>query len=285
MRNVNSTTMMKVRRSLMVILLLATACSSQVETPRAANPNRFIYVTSENLSEQCYRDLGPINVTEPFAEATVDQGDSTMEKRLRTLAMQQYPRDVDAVVGVHSNDNEAGTAVTVTGEAVEVEDHTTPACVLRGMPPLVDSAARTAAGGILGAVAGGLVTGTPQGAEGAGYFGAAGTATLELAAHRQKEMQHDQAVHDELADQRQTIARLQDERAQLNECKEEEIPLDKCGGGTQPASNPAAAPDNSDEPDWNASRFDLEKQSQMQQDYIAKLRVQIGDIKQEMQVK
>ncbi len=283
MGNVKSMTA-QARRSLIAILLLAAACASQVEPPRAANPNRYIYVTSENLSEQCYRDLGPINVTEPFARATVDQGDSTMENRLRALAMQQYPRDADAVIGVHADDNDAGTAVTVTGEAVEVEDHTTPACVLRGMPPLVDSAARTAAGGMLGAVAGGLVTGTTQGAEGAGYFGAAGAATLEFAAHRQKEMQHDQAVRDDLVEQRQTIARLQDERAQLNECKEEETPLDQCGGA-QPASNHAAAPDNSDEPDWNVTRFDLEKQSQMQQDYIAKLRVQIGDIKQEMPAK
>ena len=284
MRNVNST-MMQVRRSLIAIVLLTAGCASRTEPPRAVNPNRYIYVTGENLSEQCYRDLGPVNLTEPFAQATVDQGDSTMENQLRALAMRQYPRDVDAVIGVHSNDNDAGTAVTVTGEAIEVEDHTTPACVLRGMPPIVDSAARTAAGGMLGAVAGGLITGTPQGAEGGGYFGAAGAATLEVAAHRQREMEHDQAVHDDLAQQRQTIARLQDERARLNECKEEEIPLDQCGSGAQPAANHAAPPDNSDEPDWNASRFDLEKQSQMQQDYIAKLRAQIGDIKQDMQIR
>lgn len=277
--------MVQARRSLMALLLLAAACSSQVETPRAANPNRYIYVTGENLSEQCYRDLGPINVTEPFAQATVDQGDSTMENRLRALAMKQYPRDADAVIGVHADDNEAGTAVTVTGEAIEVEDHTTPACVLRGMPPVIDSAARTAAGGILGTAVGGLVTGTPQGAEGAGFFGAAGAATLEVAAHRQREMEHDQAVHDDLVEQRQTIARLQDERARLNQCQEEETPLDQCGAGAQAAANHAAAPDTSDEPDWNASRFDLEKQSQMQQDYIAKLRAQIGDIKQDMQPK
>lgn len=269
----------------MAILVLAAACSSQVAPPRAANPNRYIYVTGENLSEQCYRDLGPISLTEPFAQATVDQGDSTMESRLRALALKQYPREADAVIGVHADDNEAGTAVTVSGEAVEVEDHTTPACVLRGMPPIVDSAARTAAGGMLGAVAGGLVTGTPQGAEGAGYFGAAGAATLEIAAHRQNELQHDQAVRDDLVNQRETIARLQDERARLNQCKEEETPLEQCDGGARPTSNQATAPKNADEPDWNATRFDLEKQSQMQQDYIAKLRVQIGDIKQEMQAK
>ena len=72
--------MMQVRHSLLAMVLLTAACSTQAPPPqRAANPNRYIYVTSENLAEQCYRDLGPINLTEPFAQATVESGDTTME--------------------------------------------------------------------------------------------------------------------------------------------------------------------------------------------------------------
>ena len=73
--------------SLFAIFLLAAACSARVEALRVANPNRYIYVTSENLSEQCYRDLGPIQLTEPFAQATVEARDSTLADRLRALAL------------------------------------------------------------------------------------------------------------------------------------------------------------------------------------------------------
>ncbi|MGD0290311.1 MAG: hypothetical protein ABSC63_11745 [Candidatus Binataceae bacterium] len=208
-----------------------------------------------------------------------------MANRLRALASKEYPRDADAVIGVNESDNDAGTATTVSGEAVEVVNHATVACVLRAMPPVVDAVARTAAGGMLGTLVGGLGTGTPQGAESGGYLGAAAAGTAALMTHRQNEMQQDQKVRDALVEQRQTITSLQDARARLHECMEEELPLARCDRGVEPASNQGATVDKSDEPDWNASRFDLEKQSQMQQDYIAKLRGQIDDLKQQMQSK
>jgi len=274
--------MVDVRHSLLAMLLLVAACSSLAEPQRAVNPNRYIYVTSENVSEQCYRDLGPINVTEPFARATVEAGDSTMANRLRTLALQEYPRDADAVIGVQANDNEAGTAVTVSGEAVEMLDHATVACALRDMPPVIDGMAQTAAGGMLGTLIGGLGRGTPQAAEGGGYMGAAAAGSFAAIKHQQAEEQQDQDARDALVQQRQTIASLQSERARLNECKEQEISLGQCDS-VPPTSNQAATPDKSDEPDWNASRFDIQKQIQMQQDYITKLHGQIGDIKQQIQ--
>jgi hypothetical protein len=274
--------MVHVRHSLIAIILVTAACSSQTEPPRADNPNRYIYVTAENLSEQCYRDLGPINLTEPFAQATVDEGDSTMANRLRALALQDYPRDADAVIGVHSDNNDAGTAVIVSGEVVEVEDHPTVACALRDMPPVVDGVAQTAAGGIAGTIVGGLASGTSQGAQGGGAFGAVSAGSYEAIKHQQNEEQQDWALHDTLAQQHQTIVSLQEERARLNECKEEEISLAQCGG-MQPVSNHTATPDTSDEPDWNATQFDLERQSQMQQSYIQKLDSQVDDLKQQMQ--
>lgn len=273
--------MVHMRHSLLLIFLFAAACSSQAETPRVTNPNRYIYVTGENPSEQCYRDLGPIKLTEPFAQATVEAGDSTMASRLRALALKQYPRDADAVIGVHTDDNDAGTEITVSGEAIQVEDHATAACALRDMPPLIDAAAQTAAGGMMGTLVGGLGTGTPQGAEGGGFYGAAVAGSYAAIAHQRNEQQQDQDVHDALVQQWHTIASLQQERARLNECREEEIPLAQCGGA-QTASNQALKPDKSDEPNWNASRFDLEKQLQMQHDYIKELQGQVGDLKQQM---
>ncbi len=270
------------RHSLLGILILATACASQAEAPRAANPNRYIYVTGENLSEQCYRDLGPISLTEPFAQATVETGDSTMADRLRALALQQYPRDADAVIGVNVNDNDAGTATTVSGEVVEVEDHTTPACVVRDMPPVVDGVARTAAGGMLGTLAGGLISGSPQTAAAGGYIGAATAGSIAIINSRQQAQERADETQDTLAQQQQTIVSLQNERAQLNECKEAETPLAQCGT-VQDTANHTATPDSSDEPNWNSSQFDLEKQIEIQQDYIAKLQAQIGNLKHEMQ--
>jgi hypothetical protein len=269
------------RYILIGVLMLATACSSQAEAPRAANPNRYIYVTGETLSEQCYRDLGPINVTEPFAQATVDAGDSTMADRLRALALQKYPANADAVVGVNVSDNDAGTATTVSGEVVEVQDRTTPACVVRNMPPVVDGIAQSAAGGMLGTLAGGLVTGSPQTAERAGFLGAATAGSIALIKNREQTQERIENTKDTLVQQQQTIVALQNERALLNECKEEETPLAQCGS-VQATANHSPA-DSSDQPDWNSSQFDLEKQIEIQQDYIAKLQAQVGNLKHDMQ--
>jgi hypothetical protein len=268
--------------SLFAIFLLAAACSSQVETSRVANPNRYVYVTSENLSEQCYRDLGPINLTEPFAQATVEAGDSTLADRLRALALKEYPQDGDAVIGVSVNNNDAGTATTVSGEVVAVEDHTTAACMLRDMPPVLDGAAQTAAGGMLGTLVGGLVAGTPQAAEGGGYLGATTAGSIATITHHENQQQQIEYTHDTLVQQQRTIVSLQQERARMNECREEETPLTQCRSA-QPNLNTTATADTPDAPNLSSSQFDLEKQIQMQQDYIVKLNAQIGDIKQEMQ--
>jgi hypothetical protein len=99
--------------------------------------------------------------------------------------------------------------------------------------------------------------------------------------NRQNTEQKDQDLRDALVQQKQQILALQDERARLNECVQEETPLAQCETISS-ATDKASAPDKSDEPDWNASQYDLEKQIQMQQDYIAKLQDQIGDIKTQM---
>ncbi len=273
-----------VRRSLLAIVFLAAACSSQAPPPpRAANPNRYIYVTAQSLSEQCYRDLGPVAVTESFAQATIDSGDSTMANRLRALALERYPRNADAVIHVKSTNNDAGTMTTVSGEAVEVENHTTAECVVRGMPPVVDGMAQVAAGGMVGTLVGGITTGSAQTAAGGGALGATVTGSVLAIRHHEKVKEQAKATHDQLIRQQQTIASLQNERARLNQCEQQETPLAQCPATVQATSSQRAATDKSDELDWNASQFDLEKQAQMQQDYIAKLRTEVGDLKLKMQ--
>lgn len=256
------------------------ACTPHAETQRAANPNRYIYVTDQSLNEQCYRDLGQVSVTEPYAQATVESADTTLANRLRASALKQYPQDADAIIDVHADENDAGTDVTVKGEAVEALDHTTVVCAIRQAPPAVDTAADAAAGGMMGALVAGLISGQPEGAEGGGWLGAAAAGSYSAMTKRQQALDKDQDLRDALAQQKVQIVALQQERAQLNECKEEEIPLAQCSGGASSAAKPAA--DTSDEPDWNASQFDLEKQVEMQQDYIAKLQDQVGDIKTQL---
>jgi predicted lipid-binding transport protein (Tim44 family) len=134
---------------------------------------------------------------------------------------------------------------------------------------------------MLGTLAGGLVTGSPQTAATGGYLGAATAGSIALIKNREQAQERTENTQDALAQQQQTIVSLQNERAQLNECKEEETPLAQCGSVQATATH--AAPDTSDEPDWNSSQFDLEKQIEIQQDYIAKLQAQIGDLKHEMQ--
>jgi hypothetical protein len=273
--------MMRTRHGLLTICLIAAACSPQAQTHRAANPNRYIYVTNEPLAEQCYRELGPITVTEPYAQATVESADTTLANRLRASALKQYPQDADAVINLHADDNDAGTAVTFKGDAVEVLDHTTVLCAIRETPPAVDTAADAAAGGMMGALVGGLVSGQPQGAEGGGWLGASAAGSYSAIRKRQKALDKDQDLRDALDQQKQQIAALQDERARLNECVQQETPLAQCGSA-QNVADKAPASDKSDQPEWNASQFDLEKQVQMQQDYIAKLEDQIGDLKTQM---
>jgi hypothetical protein len=267
---------------LLAVCLIAAACAPQAETKRAANPNRYIYVTNENLDEQCYRELGPISLTEPYAQATMESGDATLANRLRAEAMKQYPEDADAVINLHAEDNDAGTAVTITGDAVQIVDHTTVVCAIREAPPTADTAAKAAAGGLLGTLTAGLISGSPQGAEGGGWLGAASVGSYEIMTNRQNAEQKDQDLHDALAQQKQQIVALQDERARLNECVQEETPLPQCESAST-ATDKAPVPDKSDEPDWSASQFDLEKQIQMQQDYIAKLQDQVWTLKHQMQ--
>jgi hypothetical protein len=127
------------RFALVMIGVVAPACATQHSPRQAPNPNRYIYVTAESLPGQCYRDLGTIQFDEPFANATIDADGSEMAKKIRALAVAKYPNDVDAIISLRSEQNEVGTTVTVAGEAAEIEDHTTVACTLRGMPGVLDA--------------------------------------------------------------------------------------------------------------------------------------------------
>ena len=274
-------TLCLIRFALMIVGIATTGCGVQESARRIPNPNRYIYVTAENLPGQCYRDLGPIEFDEPFAAATIDADGSNTAKHIRALAAAKYPGDVDAIINLHPEDNDAGTTVKVTGEAVEIENHTTVACALREAPPLLDSSAAAAAVGIGGTVAGGLLSGSPTGAMNTGGVSALAAGAGELMAHRANNELQRQQVMKQLVDQQREIRELQSERAHLKLCEDEERPLSDCD--FKQRSNANAQSIVATPTDYqNLSLFELQKHAAEQRDYIAGLKQQISDMEWEM---
>lgn len=268
--------------------LTVSACSTQraseaPQTPARA-PNRFIYVSAQEIPGQCYHDLGGVTFTEPFSSAAMDGDDVGMATKLRALAMEKYPDEADAVIDVRTQENDVGTIVTVTGEVVELQQGHTVECAMRKAPGVLDRAAAVAAGGLLGTVAGGLI----PGAGSTGMIGgaAAGAATVGtyMAVKQHLETKHEQEqLKSQLAAQQTEIARLLMKRSSLQKCADDEIPLANCK-----VSDTVAVAGDSDKsagaPSYETEQpqFDLQKQIQEQQGYIRKLKDQVFELKQQL---
>lgn len=282
LRSVVSATMIVVLSA-----LILSGCAGQPASPpaQAARPaNRYIYVTAQSLPGECYTELGGVTVNQSFAEATVDPDQTETAKRMRVAALRDYPDDVDAVINVQSRQNDAGTAVTVTGEAVRLEEHPTVQCVLRGSEGVMDNAALIGAGGVAGATVGGLVGGSSA-ATSAGVAGAAAMGAHEVAEHQAAQEQQQQDFEKTLGEQRREITQLLKERARLRKCQEDEVPLKACLA--EPPSPDRTSQDESaagpaDVDTVSASPFDIQKHLQEQQDYIKQLTDQIAQIKWQM---
>lgn len=244
------------------------------------SPDRFIYVTSQNVPGECYRDLGTVKFDEPFADATVDEDNTASAQRLRAEALKSYPNDADAVINVHKEQNDAGTAVTVIGEAVELQNHETVTCAMRGVPAVLDHSAALAAGGIAGAALLGSASSSVQGAETGAALGATGVAKYQLS-DAQREVQVQQAdIKRQLDDQQRQINQLLAERSRLHECQQEEVALSDCKLD-ETSTNQGDSPKSNDRA-WNGSVYELEKQIQEQQVYIGQLKDQVSDLRREM---
>ena len=273
---------------LMLVLAIACGCATQSPPPvpqQAARPaNRYIYVTTRNLPDECYTDLGTVTVNRSFAEAAVDPDSSEAAKQLRAAALNKYPADVDAVINVQSTQNDVGTMVTVSGDAVRLEDSHTVKCAMRDAEKVMDTSAEAAAGGIGGADAGGLVGGE-NGAVSAGLAGFAAMGAYQVLQHEELKAQQKNELRNTLDDQRHEIAQLLKERSHLRQCLNEEVPLAACEASAQTADQSADDESNSDHKDKesvNATTFQIQKQIQEQQDYIKQLQGQIAQIKWNM---
>jgi hypothetical protein len=272
---------------LILALAIASGCAATSPAPQPQPPrpaNRYIYISSQSLPGECYTDLGTVKLARPFGEAAVDPDNSGMQKELRAAALSKYPADVDAVINVQSQQNDAGTDVIVTGEAVRLEDRTTVRCALRGAESALDQSAKVGAGGVAGTTMGGL-TGGAGGAASVGVAGAAMMGAYEVIQHEQLKQQQAAELKKSLDDQRREISQLLKERSRLQECRNDDVPLSACMASTQSAGQSSPDQSVSEGGDRNAvgaSPFEIKRQIQEQQDYIKQLKGQIAEMKWQM---
>ncbi len=233
---------MAVRFAAMAAIVLAAGCASKQPVPAvaqgaggraaAARGDHHVYVTSGRLPETCYHDLGEVGFKEPYFESVIDADDSKTYARLRDLARQQYGGDVDAVVDVAKHQNEVGTEVDVSGEAVQLQHGETAECAVRAAPAALDSMGAVAAGGMTGTLAGGLLSGqnSATGAMMGGYFGAATEAGILAVKHHQQRQAFQADLTKQIASQAAEIASLKSELSELiqHQCDREELTAEQC---------------------------------------------------------
>jgi hypothetical protein len=272
----------------MAAALTVSACSTKSgsETPQAPAraPNRFIYVSAQEIPGQCYHDLGSVSFTEPFSSAAMDGEGVGMATKLRALAIEKYPDEADAVINVQTQENDVGTIVTVTGEVVELQQGQTVECAMRKAPGVLNRTAAVAAGGLLGAAAGGLIPGA--GSAGMMVGAGAGMATvgtyIGVKQHLETKREQEQ-LKSQLAAQQTEIAHLLVKRSSLQKCADDEVPLANCK-----VSDTVAVAGDSDKsaggPSYETEQpqFELQKQIQEQQGYIRKLKDQVFDLERQL---
>jgi Skp family chaperone for outer membrane proteins len=197
--------------------------------------------------------------------------------------MEKYPDEADAVINVQTEQNSIGTIVTVTGEVVELRQGHTVECAMRKAPGVMNTAAAIAAGGLLGAVAGGLITGGTTGMMGGGAVGAGSVGTY-MAVKEHLKTQREQAQLKSLLDTQQTeIAHLLAKRSSLRKCAADEIPYANCKiDDTIAAASDSAKPADAPSYETEQQQFELQKQIQEQRAYIQKLRDQVFELQQQL---
>jgi hypothetical protein len=264
---------------------VAFACATQPTSapkPQSRSKDRVIYVAAQDLPSECYHKLGAVTVEEPYADASIDPDNSGAAKQLSTLALNKYPNDVDAVINVRSVQNDAGTSVTVIGDAIELEDRPTVECALRKMPGAIDTAAQMSAGAMAGTAIAGSLSGEVSDAEAGALIGGGVAGKYLLTKKQQEERFQQTQIINGLQQQRRDIKRLLAARSRLRECEEQELSLADCNLEKTAAAATASANNGVEPNDWKASQFQLQKQIQEQQDYINQLRQQVIDIRQRL---
>ena len=76
-----------------------------------------IFVSNSDISYP-HRVLGKLEYTEPFSPDAIDT--EKINNKLRSMAIERFGDEVDAIQDAHSDINDDGTKVTATGEALRI---------------------------------------------------------------------------------------------------------------------------------------------------------------------
>jgi len=115
-------------------LLASVAGCAAVEAQRKASEEKqqvfvqrvdiaHIWVTNGDAPPgKPYSVLGDLNYTEPFSPDAIDE--DKVRNKLKKMAYEKYPDDIDAIIKEHTDVNDAGTQVTVSAVAIKYDSST-----------------------------------------------------------------------------------------------------------------------------------------------------------------
>jgi hypothetical protein len=119
--------------SKLVVLLLTvsiSACAAVQAERQAQEAKKQEFVQRVDISHiwitegdappgKPYQVLGDISYSEPFSPDAIDA--HKMNQRLKDMAYQKYPEDIDALIKVKSDVSSDGSQVTVSAQAIKYE--------------------------------------------------------------------------------------------------------------------------------------------------------------------
>ena len=110
---------------LMAVVAVAGCASIDAQQKKEAELNAAeismnrtqIFVSNSDISYP-HRVLGKLEYTEPFTPDAIDT--EKINNKLRSMAIERFGDEVDAIQDAHSDINDDGTKVTATGEALRI---------------------------------------------------------------------------------------------------------------------------------------------------------------------
>jgi cytochrome c556 len=97
----------------------AEQAKQQAVVKRMDTAHVFVTTGEIDKTSKPYTVLGELKYTEPFSADAIDA--AKMKERLKQMANQKYPDQVDAVISAKSDVNDQGTQVTVSAQAIKFE--------------------------------------------------------------------------------------------------------------------------------------------------------------------
>lgn len=264
-------------------------------TAETATSNEHIYVTTKGMPSGCYSKLGVVSFVEPYGDSMIDPDHSRMAAGLRTAAQQKYPGQVDAIIHLRTAQNDVGTMVQVSGDAVHLNHHETLKCAERTAAAVRDKVAPIAAGGMVGTMAG-LAAGTFAGATALGLIGGAATGVTAAGGYEAyksiKEARAEEAaINNKIQHQQAEITQLSEEIARLEgqQCDQQELPAGTCIERQQAiervsseAASLSVGTKSSTAAGTEATKFQVLNGIQANEEKIGRLQTEVFQLQQQM---